>query len=281
MSPAIALLHPGEMGSSVGAAARAGGARVFWASSGRSAETRRRADEDALEDAVEVANLVATCDILISVCPPHAALDQAETVARLGFRGVYVDANAVSPASARKIAKCVEGGGARFVDGGIIGPPARRPGSTRLYLSGGEAQRVADLFVSGPLEAIPIQGQAGAASALKVCFAAYTKGSSALLAAIRALATHEGVDAELVREWQRSHPELPGRSEAGARSNARKAWRFVGEMEEIAAAFASAGLPDGFHRAAADLYKRLAHFKAGEPPELDRVVRALLGRDVS
>jgi 3-hydroxyisobutyrate dehydrogenase-like beta-hydroxyacid dehydrogenase len=268
------------MGSSVGAAVREAGARVLWASKGRSGTTRHRAEEAGLEDAVELKALVGESEILLSVCPPHAARDQAEAVAGVGFRGLYLDANAVSPDTAREIRGIVEKAGGSFVDGGIIGPPARNPGSTRLYLSGVGAERVAALFAGSALEAIVIEGPPGAASALKVCFASYTKGTAALLAAIRALALHEGVDDVLLGEWQRSIPELPGRSEAGARVTARKAWRFVGEMEEIASTFAAAGLPDGFHRAAAELYRRLDRYKgAPDTPSLEEVARALLRRD--
>jgi 3-hydroxyisobutyrate dehydrogenase-like beta-hydroxyacid dehydrogenase len=280
MSTKVGLLHPGEMGSSVGAAARAAGAQVLWASESRSPETRRRAEESGLEEAIDLKALVATSEILLSVCPPHVAREQAEEVAQLRFGGLYVDANAVSPATARGIGQVVEASGASFVDGGIIGPPARRPGSTRLYLSGEGAARVATLFKSSPLEAIVLDARPGAASALKVCFASYTKGTAALLAAIRALALHEGVDDALLREWQQSLPDLPSRSEASARATARKAWRFVGEMEEIASAFASADLPDGFHRAAAELYRRLERYR-NDPgaPSLEQVARTLLGRD--
>ena len=274
----IGILHPGAMGSSVGAAARAGGARVLFASEGRGEATRRRGLEAGLEDAGDLAALLEASDCVVSVCPPHAAHAQAKVVAGLGFRGVYADVNAVAPATAREIARVAEAAGASFVDGGIVGPPAHRPGTTRLYLSGEEARRVASLFAPGPLEAIVLEGPPGAASALKVCFASYTKGSTALLAAIRALAQHEGVDEALLEEWGRSMPGLAERSEAGARATAPKAWRFVGEMEEIASAFAAAGLPEGFHRAAAELYRRLDVYKdAPEPPLLEEVLRALLG----
>ncbi len=276
----VGLVHPGEMGSSVGAAARAGGVRVLWASENRSAATRRRADESQLEDVRTLGALVERSRIVLSVCPPHAARDVALEVARIGFEGIYLDANAISPATAREIDRIVEGSGASFVDGGLIGPPARSAGTTRLYLSGREAARVAALFEGTTLEAIPLIAPPGAASALKVCFASYTKGTTALLAAIRALALHEGVDDALLGEWQRSLPEVRARSESGPRATARKAWRFVGEMEEIASTFAAAGLPDGFHRAAAEVYKRLAVYKdAPEPPPLKELARTLLRRD--
>jgi 3-hydroxyisobutyrate dehydrogenase-like beta-hydroxyacid dehydrogenase len=275
----IGILHPGDMGSVVGACAVAGGARVLWASEGRSAGSRERATGAGLEDAGTVAALVAASDVILSVCPPHAALDLARDVAGRRFAGLFVDANAVAPATAREIGAVVEAGGANFVDGGLIGPPPRNAGSTRLYLSGREAKRAAALFEASALEAIAIGDGPGAASALKMAYAAYTKGSSALLMAIRALASSEGVDDALLAEWRRSQPDLPKRSEAAARDNARKAWRFVGEMEEIAATFAAAGLPGGFHEAAAVIYERLAGYKdAAAPPSMADLVAPLTHR---
>jgi len=275
----IGILHPGDMGSVVGACAVAGGARVLWASEGRSAGSRERATGVGLEDAGTVAALVAASDVILSVCPPHAALDLARDVAGRRFAGLFVDANAVAPATAREIGAVVEAGGANFVDGGLIGPPPRNAGSTRLYLSGREAKRAAALFEASALEAIAIADGPGAASALKMAYAAYTKGSSALLMAIRALAASEGVDDALLAEWRRSQPDLPKRSEAAARDNARKAWRFVGEMEEIAATFTAAGLPGGFHEAAAVIYERLAGYKdAAAPPSMADLVAPLTRR---
>ena len=273
----IGLLHPGEMGATIGAAARAAGARVAWASEGRSVESRRRADAAGLEDAGTLAALVEASDVVISVCPPDAARDLARRVAEVGFTGVFVDANAVSTASARDIAAIVENGGARFVDGGIIGPPAERAGTTRLYLSGADAAEVAAAFEGGVLEAIAFDTRPGAASALKMCYAAWTKGSAALLVAVRALASAEDIDAALVAEWSLSQPGLEERSAGAARANAFKAWRFAGEMREIAATFAASGLPGGFHAAAADLYERLAGYKDCSPaPELAEVVDTVL-----
>jgi 3-hydroxyisobutyrate dehydrogenase-like beta-hydroxyacid dehydrogenase len=257
----IGLLHPGDMGSVVGACAVAAGSRVLWASEGRSAGTRERAAAAGLENAGRLAAVVAGSDVVISVCPPHAALELARAVAAIRFPGLFVDANAVAPSTAREIGAVVEAGGATFVDGGLIGRPPRAAGSTRLYLSGREAKRAAALFEGSHLEAIAVSDIPGAASALKMAYAAYTKGVSALLMGVRALAVREGVDEALLAEWRRSQPDLPKRSEAAARDNARKAWRFVGEMEEITATFEAAGLPGDFHEAAAEVYRRLAVYK--------------------
>jgi len=275
----IGLLHPGDMGSVVGACAVTGGSRVLWASEGRSAGTRDRAAAAGLEDAGQLAAVVAGSDVVVSVCPPHAALDLARAVVALRFSGLFVDANAVSPATAREIGAVVEAGGAVFVDGGLIGPPPRAAGTTRLYLSGREAKRAAALFDGTRLEAIAMSDAPGAASALKMAYAAYTKGVSALLMGVRALAAAEGVDDALLAEWHRSQPDLPKRSESAAGDNARKAWRFVGEMEEITATFEAAGLPGDFHEAAAEIYRRLAIYKdATTPPSMAELVGPLTRR---
>jgi len=276
----VALLHPGEMGAAIGACLGGRGLRVVWASAGRSAATRTRARAAGLEDLGPLERALDVADIVLSVCPPHGALALAREVAGHGFSGVYIDANAVSPGTVRDIGRVLEAAEAAFVDGGIIGPPPVAGASSRIYLSGGRARDVAGLFAGSNLEAIPLEGPAGAASALKACYAAWTKGATALLAAIRALATHEGVEAALIEEWKRSQPELPKRSEV-ITVQARKAWRWIGEMEEIAASFEAAGLPGGFHLAAAELYRRLETFKDGAGPPALAQVSAAIRRKVS
>src|SRR5262252_5807492 len=229
----IALLHPGEMGSAIGACLARRGVSVVWASSGRSAATRSRALAAGLEDVGSLERALGAADLVLSVCPPHGALDLAREVARQRFEGLYVDANAISPETARSVGRAVEKAGASFVDGGIIGPPPVDAGRSRLYLSGVREAEVAALFAGSNLEAIAMRAPAGAASALKACYAAWTKGATALLAGVRALAEFEGVDAALLSEWKLSQPGMDKRSEA-VTIQARKAWRWVGEMEEIA-----------------------------------------------
>ena len=281
-SSRVGILHPGEMGASIGAAAVSAGAHGVWASTGRSAITHRRAEEAGLADCVSIDAMVEISDLIVSVCPPDAALDLAGEIARAGFSGIFVDANAISPDTARRVGEIVEGSAARFVDGGIIGPPARQAGTTRLYLSGDEALTVAALFSGSLLAAEAMDTRPGAASALKMCYAAYTKGSTALLLAIRALAGAEGVAPSLIREWALSQPGLEVRSESAARNNAFKAWRFAGEMREIASSFEANELPGGFHRAAADIFDRLSEYKDCDgTPDLAEVIAVLLGSHVS
>jgi 3-hydroxyisobutyrate dehydrogenase-like beta-hydroxyacid dehydrogenase len=240
----VGLLHPGEMGAAVGAVLRGQGHRVVWASESRSEETRARAEDAGLEDVGTVAR-VAEAEVVFSICPPHAALEVARS-ARFG--GVYVDANAVSPATAAQVAGAVE----EFVDGGIVGSPPREPGTTRLYLSGERAAEIAELFAGSAVDARVVSN----ASAVKMAYAAWTKGTAAMLLAIRELARREGVEEPLLAEWDLSLPALRERHARALRSAEAKGWRWVGEMEEIAATFEADGLPGGFHRAAAEVYRR-------------------------
>jgi 3-hydroxyisobutyrate dehydrogenase-like beta-hydroxyacid dehydrogenase len=264
----VGLLHPGEMGAAAGAALRARGETVLWVSGERSAATAERARSAGLEDAGGIEEFCRRSEVVISLCPPHAAVEVAGSVR--GFTGIYVDANAVSPATARTIAKLVD----RCVDGGIIGPPPAERGTTRLYLSGHEAKVVADLFAGTTLEARIVSADIGAASAVKMTFAAWTKGSSAMLLAIRALARAQGVEDTLVEEWRMSLPQLGEESNRAARAALRKGWRWIGEMEEIAETFAASDLPDGFHQAAAEIYRRVPHEDVDDD-SLQRVLASL------
>ena len=268
----IALLHPGEMGAAVGACLVANGHTVAWAAGGRSNATAARAAPFAARPTLAAS--LADAQVVLSVCPPGVALELAQAVIACGYRGRYLDANAIAPATMRQIAAL---DGLDCVDGGIIGPPPLKAGSTRLYLGGAGAREVAALFAGTALEAITIDGDVGAASALKACYAAWTKGSTALLGAIRALAQAESVDAALVAEWNRSQPGLAARSE-NIVAQRHKAWRWIDEMHEIAASFETRGLPGGFHDAAAEVYARLEAFKGErDAAQLDALVAVLLG----
>ncbi|WP_208026192.1 DUF1932 domain-containing protein [Amycolatopsis acidicola] len=262
----IGIVHPGDMGAAVAALLP----DVAWASAGRSEDTRRRAA--ALTDLGEIARLKEECEVVLSVCPPHAAVDTAREFQ--DYQGLYADLNAVSPDTTERIAGLVP----RFADGGIVGPPPRKPGTTRLYLAGEEAPAVAKLFAGTALEAQVIGPRAGDASALKMVYAAWTKGTTAMLLAVRAAARSLGVEGELVREWERSQPELPARSEQSARLGVERGWRWSYELDEIGRTFAAAGLPDGFGHAAAEVYGRLP--KDAEP-DLETVLELLARRSTS
>jgi 3-hydroxyisobutyrate dehydrogenase-like beta-hydroxyacid dehydrogenase len=281
--PVIGLLHPGEMGAAVGRCLTAAGYEVLWASESRGPQTAARARAAGLTDAGTPAEVADRADVIFSICPPHAALDVAWAVQ--GFGGFFVDANAISPATAREVALMVEEGGATYIDGGIIGmppPPSPSPvtdGGTRLYLSGDEAHAVRGLFDGTSVDVRVLGSGLWAASTIKMAYAAWTKGTAALLLESRALARADGVEDALLAEWTISQPSLADRSRRAADSAATKGWRWVAEMEEIAASMAAAGLPDGFHQAAAEIFRRSPRAEPGtaDGEVVDRVLAAITG----
>ena len=275
----IGILHPGEMGISIAVNARSENQTIYWASEGRSEKTRSRAQRYALNDLKTLAELCRTCSIILSVCPPHAAEDVANQVVAHPFQGLYVDLNAISPQRAVGIGKMMMERGIEFVDGGIIGGPAWDAGETWLYLSGSQAPRVAACFTGNLLQTEIIGTEIGKASALKMCYAAYSKGTTALLCAILAAAEDLGVYAHLLEQWRRENSELVEIAPRRIKSVTSKAWRFAGEMEEIAATFSKSGLPDGFHKAAAEVYSRMADFRdCSTEPQLVEILNSLLGK---
>ncbi|MFC1665620.1 DUF1932 domain-containing protein [Pseudomonadota bacterium] len=273
----LGILHPGEMGISVAASAQDTQHAIFWASVGRSQETIERANNYQLNDAKDISGLCLKCEIIISVCPPEVADEVANQVIAENFSGLYLDANAISPQRSRHIGKRMAAASINYVDGGIIGPPAWSPETTVLYLAGKDAEEVVPLFAKGALEAQIVSEKIGDASALKMCFAAYTKGSTALLCSILASAEKQGVRDALNKHWSRNGSSFATQAANRVLGVTAKAWRFVAEMEEISSTFEAAGVPGVSQSTAAEIYRRLAHFKnAKSTPELEQVLCALI-----
>ena len=273
----IGILHPGEMGISVAASAKNSGHPVFWVSQGRSEATRARAEQFGLRELRSLSELCETCSMIISVCPPKYAGELSQQVLRAEFEGIFVDANAISPMRSQEISKQMDLAGVEYVDGGIIGGPAWRENSTFLYLSGLQSEQVAQCFERGPLVTRIIGQEIGRASAMKMCYAAKTKGMTALLCSIVATANELGVWEDLERHWSAEVSGAGRKAVEDIRRVTTKAWRFSGEMEEIASTLDFAGLPTGFYKSAAENYRRMAHFKDHEElPELEEVFRSLV-----
>jgi 3-hydroxyisobutyrate dehydrogenase-like beta-hydroxyacid dehydrogenase len=277
----IGIVSPGAMGSAIGASLRGRGTRVVVALEGRSRRSAARAEGSQLEDVGTLRDLVLVSDLVVSVVPPSAATGVAwalaTEIASTTSRPVVVDANAISPARARLVAGTIQAAGGRYLDGGIVGGPPRGVGRTDLFLSGrGATELVAELTTT-ELAVTALGEDPTAASTLKMCHAAWTKTTSALLIAIRSVARHQGVDGPLVELWRRVQPAVLERSDEVG-SVAGRAWRWVDEMAEIAQTFEEAGVPAGAPLAAGALYGRLSHLKdAEEAPPLDEVVAAVLG----
>lgn len=266
------------MGAAVGAQLVAIGQRCVWVPDGRGPATRARASAAGLTAVADPAEL-ASCEVVLSVCPPAAALEVAQLVARTGFAGCYVEANAISPDRSQEIAALLTAGGATVVDGGIVGPPPRRPDTSRLYVSGADdaVSRVHSLFTGTTLTPVAVPGPVGAASALKLAFATYNKVSTLLAAHAHALARRHGVDTQL-RELAAA--VLPGTAFAAPErllSAGQRAWRWAPEMREIANASRDAGLPAELLDAAATFLEHWRQHKDDPDLTVDQLLDALSG----
>jgi 3-hydroxyisobutyrate dehydrogenase-like beta-hydroxyacid dehydrogenase len=231
----VGLLFPGEMGAAVGSAVKP---EVVWASAGRGEATAERAA--AFTDVGSVEELVGTSDVVLSICPPAIAEETAEQVFGLGFGGIYVEANAISPERMRRIAEL----GPRIVDGSIIAAKG-----INLYLAGNHAQAVSELFDFSEVRVIVLQERVGAASALKMAFGGWNKIGIALTAQAHAIARAYGVDDQLMAE---------GVPADRLQWVADRAWRWAPEMEEVAAVCEELELDDGIPRGAASFYSTLS-----------------------
>jgi hypothetical protein len=225
--------------------------------------------------------MAAACGTIISVCPPHAAAEVVDDVAAAGFRGLFIEANAVTPRRVRSLAAVLGAAGADLVDGGILGLPVREPGTTRLYLSGPRSEEAAELFAAGPIEAVSLGDEVGEASALKMCYAGYSKGSRAPLWAVLAAAESMGVRGDLEAHWRHENAQFGEDLRRRLLATTPKAWRWVAEMDEIRETLEGEGLPPGFHEASRDIYERLSGFRdAGSGPDdgpgMDEAIRRLL-----
>ncbi|HSF94032.1 MAG TPA: DUF1932 domain-containing protein [Thermohalobaculum sp.] len=256
--PTVAILMPGDMGSGVGRAFRAHGIEVITCLAGRSERSRGLAAAAGLRDAGSLEDTVRAAELILSILPPSQAIAQAEAVAAAmaatGAKPVYVDCNAVSPMTVRKVASAIAGAGAPFIDCGIIGLPPGKSPETRFHVSGPDTAPMEALRGKG-ISVFPMGPEIGRASALKMVYAGLTKGTWTLHTALLLGAWKMGVYDELIAEYTNSQgaalkamrdriPRLP--TDAG---------RWSGEMDEIAASLADAGVPSGFHEAAAEIFR--------------------------
>jgi 3-hydroxyisobutyrate dehydrogenase-like beta-hydroxyacid dehydrogenase len=285
MDKTIGILSPGVMGHAVGRVLGEHGLRVVTCLAGRSDITRERAEKAGMVGLADIDAVVAASDLILAILPPGDALGLARAVAEAmkatRFTPVYADCNAVSPATAREIARMMAAVKAPFIDAGIIGGPPVDGYAPRIYCSGPETGPL--LTLDGMGIAVTDAGpQIGAASGVKMCYAALTKGTSTLHTAVLIAAERLGLRHVLWRELEASQPKAAAAMAANTPFLPADSARWVGEMEEIAATFAEAGLPTGFHDAAADIFRLLARSQfAGETREtikrdrtLDQAIRA-------
>jgi 3-hydroxyisobutyrate dehydrogenase-like beta-hydroxyacid dehydrogenase len=281
MTRTIGIVGVGAMGAGIGGSLVSAGSQVLSVLADRTAASRERATAAGIRAVGDLASLVDQSSIVLSIVPPGVASGVADEVALVakdaGVDGkVFVDCNAISPGRSRQIAATLRAAGMTYVDGGLIGAPPSPGRATAFYLSGEGGDAVADAVRTPEIRAEWLGPEpAAAASALKMSYAAWTKGLNALVLSIRALARAEGVDDALIAEWQRSQAAALAAADR-APATAGKAWRWVAEMQEIAASLDEAGLPDGAFVSAAEVYRRLERYKDVEAsPTADEMVEAV------
>ena len=277
-TPTIALIAPGAMGASLGRLLHNHGVAPLTLLAGRSDATRARAAAAGMVDATMAE--VARAGIILSVLPPAEALSFAASLAphvmAAGARPLYLDCNAVSPETVRRIEEAIAPAGADFIDASIIGGPASADGKKRpaLYASGAHAPRAAILGTLG-LDYRPLHGPVGAASALKMAYGGITKGLVALASGVILGATRHGAADALRAEMELSQAELLARLGWQMPDMYAKAWRWGPEMREVAAFLgddpAVAKIFDGM----ADLYDRLGQDQAGGRAQIGQLDRFL------
>lgn len=282
----VAIISPGDMGHTVGQVLKDHGLRVVTCLEERSARTRAFAQKAGIEDLPDYDAVIEEADIVLSILVPGVALTAAQDIAvaqvQVEADLLYVDCNAIAPATTREIGEMMDDAGARFVDASIIGPPPRKPGVTRFYASGPDAAEFAVLGDYG-LDIRVLSDEIGQASAIKMCYAASTKGYTALLTTLATVAQSLGVLDALMGEFEISQPRTVERMQRVPYVS-RKARRFVGEMEEIAATFEAAGLSPKIMEGAADIYRLIGDTALADanpedatpPPELVDMLDTLL-----
>jgi 3-hydroxyisobutyrate dehydrogenase-like beta-hydroxyacid dehydrogenase len=270
----IGVVSPGDMGQAIAMRLKACGLDVYTALNGRSPRTKELAAQAGLADCGSIEQLIRTCDMIFSVLNPGAAADKAQEVAAAirstGKKPIFVDCNAVSPQTVREIDGIIRQAGATFIDAGIIGPPPRGSARTRIYVSGPEAEILSQINDKN-LDIRIVGERVGDASAIKMCYAAYTKGAVALGMETLIAARKLGVDQVLDAEMQESLADV--RKWILSRSTAMppKAYRWVPEMQEIAKTFEGVGMTPRMLQGAADMYEFIAQTPLGkESPEQGR-----------
>ncbi|MFE4577422.1 DUF1932 domain-containing protein [Streptomyces chartreusis] len=254
--PTVGILHPGSMGAAVAACATTNAADVLWCETGRSTASVERAAQAGLTPVATMTELLDRSDIVISLCPPAAAEDLARDVAGHRFVGVYVEANAINPERATRIAALLEPA-ATVVDGGVVGSPPVGGKTPTLYLSGPRpaTEGLEALFGGTVVRTVVLGREVGKASALKLAYASFQKTSRVLVALAVGMAREHGVDQELIEVASRRTDSYLSEPQYVAKTAAR-AWRWGPELEEAADTLAAAGLPPEMLRAAASTLAR-------------------------
>ena len=261
----VGVMSPGDMGSGVGGILKKNGLRVITALDGRSNESKTRAAEQGFEDIGSLDDVVKTSELLLSIIVPSEAVSfahaVAESIVRTDSQLAFADCNAVSPATAVSIGEVITAAGGKFIDAGIIGGSPRNGAVPRFYASGEHAHILAELDDKG-INVPVLDGPIGRASGLKMVYAALTKGTSALYASTLMTAKSLGLYSDLISELELSQTGTLAGMER-VKTVSASAFRWIGEMDEIAATFDQAGTSPSTHTGAAETFQMIADSSIG------------------
>ena len=254
----VAIMGVGDMGHAVGGALKESGFDVISCLNGRSEHSRNLAKVAGIRDIGNLELMVADSDIVLSIMPPSAAEgfgnDIVAAIEASGSSPMFVECNAISPDTTRRVEAGIKAAGASYTDVGIIGSAPGRPGSPpRFYASGPDLGPISELDGKG-IKVMPMGDQVGRATSIKMCYAGLTKGTTTLLTAVAIAAESLGITDELGAELASSQSAAYDGMKRAVPRLPLDAGRWIGEMEEIAATFASAGVTDNFHQAARDIF---------------------------
>lgn len=261
MTSTICILMPGDMGHGVSLVLREHGYRTITALNGRSERSRNLAEAGNVEDLGDLNTAISTADMVLSILPPSAAIDQANAVAeamkQTGSSPVYVDCNAISPATTTAVGNVVTTAGANFIDAGIIGLAPNKSSGTRFYVSGPDTSAMEALDGKG-FKVISLGAEVGKASAMKMAYAGLTKGSWTLWTSVLLTAERNGLLDELIDEFEHSQSATLDNMRRMVSALPADSGRWIGEMEEIAKTFREADVTGDFHDGAAWMFKLLS-----------------------
>jgi L-threonate 2-dehydrogenase len=282
MAPVVAVVAAGAMGAAVGQRLTDHGVTVLTSLAGRSEATAARAAAAGMSAASDAE--IAAADFVLSVLPPGDALALAQhfvpALSASNVKPIYVECNAVNPATVERIASTIAPTGCAFVDAGIVGPPPKTGQGTlagpRFYASGDAAPRFAALRLCG-LDVRVLDGPPGAASALKMSYAGITKGTQALGAAMLLAAARAGTAAALHEELQFSQPEMLAWLRHFLPAMPAKAYRWIAEMQEIAGFVGDDPAAGELFAGAAHFYERIAEDFAADGKTVEALLTLVRG----
>ncbi len=267
----LAILSPGDMGHAIGRLLRENELRVLTCLTGRSSRTRELSELAGIIDVPDMNDLVEQSDIVMSVtvseAVPGLCKEIADAVKATGTDLLFAECNAIAPALSREMEGVLNASGARYVDASIIGGPPRNGSSPRVYASGDNVAEFEQLRDFG-LDVRNLGPELGRASGIKMCYAAMTKGTTALHAELLIAAEKLGLTEEVMAEFAGSQPAVVQRMEGWLPGMPAKSRRWVSEMQEIKKTFSDLGLTPDIFKGVAEMYRMIGATPLGdENPE--------------